>query len=32
MSLQMFFSLVLSIGWFAVCVIAVAAIASILWE
>jgi hypothetical protein len=32
MSLQIFFSLVLSIGWFTVCVIAVIALASILWE
>ena len=32
MSLQIFFSLVLSVGWFAVGVIAVIALANILWE
>lgn len=32
MSLQMFFSLVLGIGWFGVGVIAVVALASVLWE
>jgi hypothetical protein len=32
MSLQMFFSLALAIGWFGVGVIAVIALASILWE
>jgi hypothetical protein len=32
MSLQMFFSAILAFGWFAAGFVAVAALASILWE